>query len=83
MSRVVPGVSETIALSFPTIEFNIVDFPTLGLPIKEILIWFSIFLSFPELLGKVLIIASSKSPTPLPEIAEMKCGSPKPSDRIS
>jgi hypothetical protein len=54
-SRVVWGTSDTIILSYPIISLIRVDFPTFGLPIKQILIIFFILMfliSAPRVLEK-------------------------------
>ena len=67
LSLVVPGLSDVRTLFSPIILFINVDFPTFGLPIKEIIV-FSFFSKLFSFLKENLFIISSRSlfiPSPL------------------
>ena len=70
-------MSDTITLFFPMSLLIIDDLPTLGLPIIATL-GRSSSSSSVESSGKWLITASSISPSPSLEAADIGCGSPIP-----
>ncbi len=80
-SRVVPGISDTIARSTPRSAFVILDFPTLGLPINAIFSLLSSSRCSSLFSGSTTL--SRRSPVLLPFNAETPNGSPRPSEKNS
>ena len=80
-SRVVPGMGLTMARSSPTSLLSKEDFPAFGLPTMAILTESSSMAS--TWAGKELTSASSRSPVPVPCMAETGYGSPRPNSKNS
>ena len=75
-SLVVPSIFETITLSWFNTALAKLDFPSLGLPIKQNFI--SPCSSSSSFSGRFSIIASNKSPIPIPCEPLIAIGSPIP-----
>ncbi|MNJ62745.1 hypothetical protein D3C77_585970 [compost metagenome] len=76
-SRVVPAILLTITRSSPRSALTSDDLPTFGRPISATRMTSSSYSSSSSS-GRLSVIASSKSPTPVPWLPDTPMGSPNP-----